>query len=75
MEIMKGLILSIFMQPNFSFSFMDVVEQLLHIHCHCFTLSIFFKLCSCLSPASHPFMSPSPYILLLWFTSSTLCNK
>lgn len=74
-KIVKGSILSILVQSKVFSSFMDVVMQLLHIHCHHLTFSIFLKLCSCLSPTSHLSILPSSYVLLLWFIGFVLCNK
>ncbi len=39
------------------------------------SLRLFIRVWSCLSPTSHPFILPPPYILLLWFTIFVLCNK
>ncbi len=46
-----------------------------HIDHHLLTFSIFLKFYNYLSPTSHPFILPFPYILLLGFASSMLCNK
>ncbi len=42
---------------------------------NCFTSIAIALLSPFFSPTSHPFISPSPYVLLLLFVGSTLCNK